>query len=83
MTELEDSILQTLVELDEKVRLMAVSNPKPNLLPIFSKLDQLAAQLPAGTDPDLVHYLSRKSYEKARLLLEGRKTETKRGTCGR
>ena len=83
MTELESSILATLVELDEKVRSMTTANPKPNLLPLFSKLDELAAQLPPGTDPDLVHYLARKSYEKAKLLLEGRKAENKRGSCGR
>jgi hypothetical protein len=83
MTELEVSILTTLVDLDEKVRSMATANPKPNLLSIFTKLDQLAAQLPPGTDPDLIHYLARKSYEKARFLLEGRKAENKKGSCGR
>ncbi len=83
MTDLESSILSTLIELDEKVRSMATANPKPNLIPLFSKLDQMAAQLPPGTDPDLLHYLARKSYEKARLLLEGRKAENQKGSCGR
>ncbi|MDB6024641.1 MAG: hypothetical protein JWM68_864 [Verrucomicrobiales bacterium] len=83
MTEVEMSLLSTLIELDEKVRSMATANPKPNLLPLFSRLDQLASQLPPGTDPDLVHYMARKSYEKAKFLLEGRKAENKKGSCGR
>lgn len=83
MTDLESSILTTLLELDEKVRSMPTANPKPNLLPLFTRLDDLAAQLPRGTDPDLLHYLARKSYEKARFLLEGRKAENKKGSCGR
>jgi len=31
--------------------------------------------VPKETAPDLVHYLRRKSYEKARLWLEGRDAE--------
>jgi hypothetical protein len=70
MTEIERAILDTLVELDEKAKSMAVANPKPNLLPLFSRLDDLARQLPKSASPDLLHYLHRKSYEKARQLLE-------------
>jgi hypothetical protein len=51
---------------------MATTNPKPNLLPIFSRLDELARQLPPGTEPDLLHYLHRKSYQKACALLQQR-----------
>jgi hypothetical protein len=83
MTDLERSIYQTLLELDRAVRSMATASPKPSLLPLFTRLDELALQLPKGADPELMHYLHRKSYDKARLLLEGRNDENERGSCGR
>jgi len=70
------------VELDLQVKSMPTANPKPNLLPLFSRLDQLAKQLPPDTAPDLVHYLQKKSYGKARLFLEGRDGENAAGNCG-
>ena len=76
----EQNILRTLVELDQAVKSMAVAQPKPNLLPMFKRLDELARQLPANGDPELRHFLQQKSYEKARASLESRVTE--RGTCG-
>ncbi len=81
MTYLEKTILQTLLELEQKVQSMATANPKPNLLPIFAKLDELATQLPPNSDPDLLHYLYKKSYEKARMHLQGREAENAKGTC--
>jgi hypothetical protein len=72
MSEIETKILETLRELEGAVRTMATASPKPNLLPLFSRLDDLARQLPAGSDPELLHFLHRKSFEKARLHLEGR-----------
>jgi len=51
------------------------------LLAFFERLEALARKLPRGSNPDLLHYLNRKSYEKARLLLEGRDPENARGTC--
>lgn len=81
MTEIEKVILQTLQELEASVQSMASTNPKPNLLPLFRRLDDLTQQLPKNTDPDLLHYLHRKSYEKARFLLQGREEENARGTC--
>ena len=83
MTPTERAILQKLVELDATVKAMPTANPKPDLLPLFARLDELARQLPPQTDPDLLHYLHKKSYEKARLLLEGREAENARGTCPR
>jgi hypothetical protein len=83
MTETETHILNSLVELETAVEGMAVANPKPNLVPLFAKLDALAHSLPPDADPDLRHYLQRKSYQKARLLLEDRNAENKRGSCGR
>ena len=46
---------------------------------MFERLDALAAQLPPSTPHDLRHYLQRKSYEKARLWLEG--VDPEKGTC--
>ena len=81
MTETENAILQALKELDAAVKSMPTANPKPNLLPLFSRLDDLTRQLPKNTAPDLLHYLHKKSYEKARLFLEGRDSENARGNC--
>jgi len=81
MNELENSILQALVELENAVRTMPAAVPKPNLLPLFVRLDDLTRSLPANADPNLLHYLHKKSYEKARLLLEGRDAENPRGNC--
>lgn len=81
LTALEQNILQTLVELDAAVKAMATTNPKPNLQPIFRRLDDLALELPRESSPDLRHYLQRKSYEKARFFLEGRDSENQAGSC--
>ncbi|MDB6110041.1 MAG: hypothetical protein JWR69_1791 [Pedosphaera sp.] len=82
MTETEQAILQALTELDRQVKSMPHANPKPNLLPIFARLDDLTRQLPPQASPDLLHYLHKKSYEKARLFLEGRDAENAAGNCG-
>jgi hypothetical protein len=82
VTQIEQSILVALVELDAAARSARTANPKPNLQLMFSRLDELAQQLPPDAAPDLRHYLARKSYEKARLFLEGREAENKRGSCG-
>lgn len=81
MSETEKKILQTLLELENTVRQMPTANPKPNLLPLFAQIDNLTRQLPKETEPDLLHYLHKRSYEKARLLLQGRETENVRGNC--
>ena len=82
MSAIEQDLLITLTELDQAVKSMAAANPKPTLLPLFARIDQLTRQLPSGADPALLHYLNKKSYEKARLLLQGRESENVRGTCG-
>ena len=81
MTDTEQTILQSLTELENAVRSMSTANPKPSLLPLFSRLDELTRQLPSSTDPSLLHYLHKKSYEKARLWLEGRDAENQAGNC--
>lgn len=81
MSETEQAILQTLIELDAAVKAMPKANPKPDLLPLFGRIDELTRQLPKNTAPELLHYLHKKSYEKARLFLEGRDAENPRGNC--
>jgi hypothetical protein len=81
MTDLERQLLDRLVALDTAVKSMPTANPKPNLLPLFQQIEELADQLPRSTAPDLLHYLQKKSYEKARQWLEGRFAEIQKGGC--
>ena len=80
MTTIETDILQALTELDAAIKSLPTAQPKPNLLALFARIDALAEQLPRTTDPELLHFLQRKSYEKARAKLEGRVPT--RGACG-
>jgi len=82
MTETEKQLLQILIELERQVKSMASAKPRPNLVPLFSRIDELTRQLPRDTSPTLLHYLHKKSYEKARLFLEGRDEENTAGNCG-
>ena len=75
------NILASLVELDNAVKTMPTANPKPNLLPLFARIDELTHQLPRNADPTLLHYLHKKSYEKARLWLQDRDAENQTGNC--
>ena len=81
MNETEQRILDSLLELERAVASMATANPKPNLLPMFARIEELTRQLPRDADPTLLHYLHKKSYEKARLFLQGRESENARGNC--
>jgi len=81
MNETEREILNALKQLDQAVLSMQTAATKPNLLPIFEKIDSLRGSLPKSTDPQLLHYLHKQSYEKARLWLEGRDAENAAGTC--
>jgi len=77
----EQQLLSALIQLEDAVRLMSAAGPKPNLLPLFTRIDELTQQLPRSTDPALLHYLHKKSYEKARLYLQGRDAENQTGNC--
>lgn len=77
----ESQLLAALTQLDEAVKSLPTTNPKPNLLAHFSRIDELTKQLPRDTDPTLLHYLHKKSYEKARLYLQGRDAENQVGNC--
>lgn len=81
MTETQQQILDTLLELEGAIARMASSNPKPNLLPLFERIDQLTRALPPTTDPNLLHYLHKKSYQKARMHLQGQDAENQPGNC--
>lgn len=70
-----------LVDLDLAVKSLATASPKPDLAGLFARIDGLTRQLPPQTDPTLLHYLHKKSYEKARLFLEGRDWENQVGNC--
>jgi len=70
MDAIEQQILDNLLALERAAAQMATANPKPDLLPIFARLDELIRQLPPGTEPELLHFLHRKSYQKACALLQ-------------
>ncbi|HEY0455015.1 MAG TPA: hypothetical protein VGE41_01470 [Verrucomicrobiae bacterium] len=81
MTPLETELLTALRDLETAVQSMRTAEPKPNLASHFAKLDELTKQLPPQTDPALLHYMHKKSYQKARLFLEGRDAENQVGNC--
>ncbi len=78
MTETEQAILDALIELEDAVTHVD-NKPKPDFMGIFVRIDKLTASLPKGTSPDLLHYLHQKSFEKARLFLQGQDPE--QGAC--
>lgn len=82
MTQLEQQLHDALVALDQAVKGFAATKQPVDLMPLFHRIDELGAQLPPDTDPQLVHFLQRKSFEKAMLWLEDRKAEITRGICG-
>ena len=81
VTPTEQNILDTLLELERTIESMPRTTPRPSLLPLFARLDDLTRALPATADPTLLHYLHKKSYQKARLFLQGREAENARGNC--
>ena len=80
-TTVEKELLDALFALHDAVMTMPAANPRPNLLPLFARIDELAEKLPRDTDPALLHYLHKKSYEKARLFLQDRDAENQVGNC--
>jgi len=76
----EENLLSALVELDKAIKAIPTVEAKPNLLLLFARIDKLAKQLPPGTDPTLLHYMERKSHEKARLFLQGRDVDKQAGS---
>jgi hypothetical protein len=70
MNRIEQEILENLVKLAQEAKTIRAGERKPDLRPLFARIDELAARLPLDAHPDLIHYLRRKSYEKARQWLE-------------
>jgi hypothetical protein len=81
VNEIEHDLLEALRELENTARALSRGGSKPDLAIRFDRIEALAARLPPSADADLVHYLRRKSYQKARLHLEGRAAENPRGSC--
>ena len=81
LTALEQTLLDALLELDRAGKSLRTPGAKPDWPALFARLDELAGRLPRDTDPTLLHYLQKKSYEKARLFLEGRNAENQAGNC--
>ena len=81
VTALEQQILDHLLTLEQTVAAMATAKSKPGLAPILGDLSRLTRELPPGTDPQLLHYLHKHSFEKARLFLQGRDAENAAGNC--
>ena len=77
----KNNLLKALIELESTVKAMPTANPKPNPNAAFQLADELTRQMPHDTDPALLHYLHKKSYEKARLYLQGRDAENQAGNC--
>jgi hypothetical protein len=73
MTSAEAEILSVLEQLQTTVAQMSTANPKPDLKPVFAKLDQLTKALPKDADPQLLHFLHRGSYEKATQWLQAQR----------
>jgi hypothetical protein len=81
MNSLELAVFDALLELENAVRGIKAGNRKADLPRLIARIDESARQLPPETAPELRHYLDRKSYQKARLFLEGRDTENTVGSC--
>jgi hypothetical protein len=72
VTEAENALLAALKELEASVAGMANTSPKPDLRPLFERLRTLTDRLPADADPNLLHYMARQSWQKARCHLEAK-----------
>ncbi|MDP6892359.1 MAG: hypothetical protein QF731_04210 [Verrucomicrobiota bacterium] len=77
---IEGELLQALLAFEAAVTAIS-KDPKPDLMAHFNHIDKLSSQLPKNTDKELLHYLHKKSYEKARMFLEGRSDQIQKGGC--
>lgn len=82
MSPIEEKLLAALREL-ESAATNAGREPRPDFPALFARIDELSAGLPRGASVDLRHYLAKKSYQKARLWLEGLDAQNARGQCDR
>ena len=77
----EQQLWRTLRDLELASAAVPNAPSKPDLRALFSRIDELAGRAPRETEPVLRHYLAKKSYQKARLYLEGREAENAAGNC--
>lgn len=68
----ETQILHALQNLEAATQAIARGESAVDLQRCFAQIDALAQQLPADADPELRHFLARKSYTKARERLARR-----------
>ena len=62
----ETELLEALQALDDAVRAISTAGAvKPALQPIFERIDTVAEAGRGALDPQLMHYIQRRSYEKA------------------
>jgi hypothetical protein len=81
MSDIERVLLNSLLDLEAAVHDRSTAKPKPDLSALIRRVGELTHQLPRSTDPTLLHYLHKRSYEKARLYLQGRDAENEVGAC--
>ena len=82
MTDVEQALLVALQDLDREVTEANSAGRRPEVVPRVMRLRVLAAELPPGSDPMLMHCLERQSWEKARMILDGRRAEVRHGDSG-
>jgi hypothetical protein len=71
LVDLRDALRERLAIIrDEKSRRDAQAHTA-RLSAVSGKIDELAATVPRPLDPQLAHYLQRRSYDKALEFLEG------------
>jgi hypothetical protein len=78
MTEIETNILNTLLELERTVAALPGATPKPNLLPLFIRLDELSSQLPRETTHRCAIISRRKATKRRGCSFRGRTRRTRR-----
>jgi hypothetical protein len=69
MNDIERGVLEALTELEAAVAADRPGVVRSDVGAALRRIDTLSDQLPGSADPELKHYLQRKSYEKARLRL--------------
>ncbi len=70
MADLRDALRERLEIIGDEESRRDEANHIARLRAVSSKIDKLAAALPRPLDPQLAHYLQRRSYDKALEFLE-------------
>ena len=72
MSELANALRERLAIIRDEDSRRDPEKHTARLCAVSEKIDNLAAALPKPIDPQLAHFLQRKSYDKALAVLEGR-----------